>query len=134
MWRWQVFIEWKFSNGCNFSCLGWMHQYITKGKAITWWTVYLTIIGNYFPCAYESLGLSCCQTLKGQLHCFDWCNFDVNFVAQRILWKCFWWQIFLKGEIWIKHATMFTFLVNVWGLKSLSKYGLKSCEKDFIGM
>jgi hypothetical protein len=22
MWRWQVFAKWKFSNGCNFSCLG----------------------------------------------------------------------------------------------------------------
>jgi len=22
MWRWQVFTKWKFSNGCNFSCLG----------------------------------------------------------------------------------------------------------------
>jgi len=21
-WRWQVFIEWKFSHACNFSCLG----------------------------------------------------------------------------------------------------------------
>jgi len=22
MWRWQVFIDWKISHGCNFSCLG----------------------------------------------------------------------------------------------------------------
>jgi hypothetical protein len=22
MWKWQVFTKWKFSNGCNFSCLG----------------------------------------------------------------------------------------------------------------
>jgi len=27
--RWQVFIEWKFSDGCNFSCLGWMMIYLS---------------------------------------------------------------------------------------------------------
>jgi hypothetical protein len=99
----------KFLDGCNFSCLGSMHQYITKGKAIMQWTTCLTIIGNYFPCAHESLGLSCYQTLKWWLHCFDWCNFDVNFVMQRILWKKNWWQIFLKDEIWIKYATILPF-------------------------
>jgi hypothetical protein len=27
----------KISNGCKFSCLEWMGQYITKGKIIRWW-------------------------------------------------------------------------------------------------